>query len=491
MRLTFLLAALLATPIAALSAAQAAEGDPRKEAAERFDRGIRLFRQGDQAAALAEFKRAYQLSPEPLVLFNIGLVYGELRRPVEAVEALEKVLADPRGLKPESRARAEAALKEQGALIARLQIQTNVPAVIHIDDVEVARTPLAAPLKVASGSRSIAALASGYLPARRRIDIAGGEQQSLVLELIPGESTSAHVRVTTRPEGVTVVVDGKPVGATPLATSLAVAPGKHTIGLSRPGYHPTTRELTLGEGASGELDVELAEDGGALASLGGYLALAGDVEGIEVTVDGRARGAPTGPLLLPPGGHRVAVTRPGSKPFTGPVAIETGRTSTLQVQLAPSEEAVAAQIEQARSRRRWGWVALAAGTVIGAAGGGLLIYNAGEKDDASKALETAQASFVRGAGGECDTARGLEDTPACRTKLQSAQDRVSKSESMDTVAYVGLGVGAAAAITGAVLLFTSSLPETTRPTANAPAWRARPLAAVNARALALGLRIDF
>src|SRR5450755_2596179 len=55
----------------------AAAGAPspavKAEARERFDTGLHLFEKGENAGALAEFKRAYQLIPTPVVLYNMGL----------------------------------------------------------------------------------------------------------------------------------------------------------------------------------------------------------------------------------------------------------------------------------------------------------------------------------------------------------------------------------------------------------------------------------
>ena len=71
-----------------LAVAQAAvAGDVRKEAADRFDHGLRLFNEGDNPGALLEFKRAFELSGERSILMNVGLVYAEMGRPVDAVAA--------------------------------------------------------------------------------------------------------------------------------------------------------------------------------------------------------------------------------------------------------------------------------------------------------------------------------------------------------------------------------------------------------------------
>src|SRR5260370_8717793 len=74
-------------PAAAAPSTAAPSGAVKAEARERFDRGVRLFEKGENAGALAEFKRAYELIPNPLVLFNMGLVYPAINRPIAATAA--------------------------------------------------------------------------------------------------------------------------------------------------------------------------------------------------------------------------------------------------------------------------------------------------------------------------------------------------------------------------------------------------------------------
>src|SRR5436190_21403021 len=74
-------------------AADAPADSKKAEAAQRFDRGLQLFDDGDTAGALAEFRRTYELFPNPVVLYNIGLVYAAMGRPVNAVESLEPAIA--------------------------------------------------------------------------------------------------------------------------------------------------------------------------------------------------------------------------------------------------------------------------------------------------------------------------------------------------------------------------------------------------------------
>src|SRR4051812_27015782 len=102
------------------AAAGAAPADAAKaEARERFDRGLGLFEKGENAAALAEFKRAYELIPNPVVLYNMGLVYAAMNRPVEAADALERYLAHAgEKVPPQQRQHATKVRDEQATRVA-------------------------------------------------------------------------------------------------------------------------------------------------------------------------------------------------------------------------------------------------------------------------------------------------------------------------------------------------------------------------------------
>src|SRR5258706_16098862 len=92
----------------------------RSEARERFDRAIRLVNAGDLSGGLAEFQRAYKLVLSPVVLYNLGLVYAALRRPVEAVKTIEQTLTHAAALNPEDVERARTVLNEQREQVGRI-----------------------------------------------------------------------------------------------------------------------------------------------------------------------------------------------------------------------------------------------------------------------------------------------------------------------------------------------------------------------------------
>src|SRR5581483_4826515 len=63
------------------------------EARDRFQRGVDLSDEGNFAAAMAEFQRAYQLTHNPLVLFNISATHEAAGHYVEALDAMQSYAA--------------------------------------------------------------------------------------------------------------------------------------------------------------------------------------------------------------------------------------------------------------------------------------------------------------------------------------------------------------------------------------------------------------
>jgi hypothetical protein len=454
----FLIAFALVLGDASVSMAQTSPEAARTEARERFDRGLRLFNDGDNAGALAEFRRAYELVPNPVVLFNVGLTYAAMNRPVEAVDAFDKLLANPGALAADRLAKAKASREEQAARIAELDVTVNVEgAVIEIDNVEAGRTPLKAPLRVASGSHVVGAVAGGYTPARKEVTIAGRTKEKVAFELVAMQGRLAHLALKTKLPGADVMVDGQSVGKTPLAASLSLAPGVHTVELRRSGYVTAKQDVTLGDGANGEIALDPEEDAALLASEGGMLALEVSEPQSVLSVDGKVRGPYAGPVRLPKGPHRIHLERGGFFPFERDVDIPSGRALTIKVDLEPTPETRASYVSSARSRRTWGLITLGGGVAVTGASVGFHFWNKGKENDAKKKFNAYAASFDP--GKECDQA-GVVQLPGdtCNVRLDLAEDDLKKIRGRYVIGYVGMGVGVAAIALGTVLIVTGDDP---------------------------------
>jgi hypothetical protein len=440
----------------------------RAEARGRFDRGMALLKEHDDAGALAEFKLTYELAPAQQTLLMIGVLSANLNRPVEAVKTLDSVLADPGTLTAQQLAIARQRRDEQTLKVGHLHVVTSAPATIQIDGVDVATTPIDHPIAVAAGTRLVAALGSGYLPTRKEIAIAGGVTSELAFDLVPSELRAAHLLVRTSLVDADVVVDGERVARTPLPGTITIQPGNRLIELRRPGYSVASSKVTLGDGATAEVALAPTELTGTDVTRGTMVLEASEPE-VEVVIDGGPRGVYRTPLALPAGRHLVRVLRGGFVANERVVEIPENAEARLHVTLTPTPETRDAYVAHARAVRRWGWIGTAGGVVLGAAGGIASAILAPEWTQARRDRDALVATYS--AGEMCDPA-GV-NTRTCDKNLQAANDLASSRALKLDIGVAVAGVGAAAVLTGVYLLLTGDDPS--RYDAPASEDSARPL----------------
>jgi len=453
-----------AEPVAAAAQAKAPDAATKADARQRFDQGVHLFERGENAAALAEFKRAYDLIPNLLVLYNIGLVYAAMDRPVDAVDALDKVLdgttgagvaASPTGLTASQAAKARQVRADQAARIAEVMVVTDKPAVLEVDGVEAGRTPLERPLRLASGAHVLSALAPGCLPARRELTLAGRTNQTLTLALLPTESSNAHLTLTVPVPGAEVLVNGQRVGTTPLPASVAVAPGAATIEVRRAGYRVATRTIQVDEGSNGSLRFDLEEDPTTAAALKGRLIVTPSEPGAVVSVDGLLRPEALQGLDLPGGPHELRVERAGYLPFERQVEVGAGTSTSLVAALVATAETRAASDEGAHVRHVWGASSIAAGLAIA---GGSAIYAIATRNDLSSAQATlnAQLAQEKDANPTVTCSKANPDYAAlnCPAIESYDQNAVDSAKLKRDLAYGGIGLGVVVAGVGTYLFAT-------------------------------------
>jgi hypothetical protein len=106
--------------------------------------------------ALTKFEQAYALYPSPKLLFGKGQALRGLKRHVEAVAAFEQFLSEANDVSADFQEDARKQIAELTALVARLQIHSNRDgATVRVDGKAAGTTPLAKPILVEPGRRTI------------------------------------------------------------------------------------------------------------------------------------------------------------------------------------------------------------------------------------------------------------------------------------------------------------------------------------------------
>jgi tetratricopeptide (TPR) repeat protein len=233
---SWLLGGAALVPLPLMAAPGADVGPAAVEAGERYQQGIKLYEDGDYAASLAEFRRAYSLAPAYQVLFNLARVHRQMQNYIEAQRHFERYLRE--GGRRVPRARAEEVRRELDELrkrVARLDIRCGEPDVeIFLDDESVGKTPLTEPVLVNAGRRRLTAVKPLYETFRTTLEVVGAETRVVVIALVE--------------QAPAAPVAGPPAVVAPVAPAARAAPPT-VAAPTRPWGTP----IWLGFGAAGLL----------------------------------------------------------------------------------------------------------------------------------------------------------------------------------------------------------------------------------------------
>jgi hypothetical protein len=160
--------------------------DIRKQASAHFTMGVELVSEGNFGAALLEFRRAYEISPDWRMLYNIAQVLQEMQDYPGAVDHFERYLQEGGDRITDSRR--EAVLAEIARLkprVAFLQVSVEQPgAEVLIDDRTRGQSPLPERVAISMGRRKVTVRKQGFQDAERYVELGGGEQATLSFDLV-------------------------------------------------------------------------------------------------------------------------------------------------------------------------------------------------------------------------------------------------------------------------------------------------------------------
>jgi hypothetical protein len=188
--------------------------DGRVQAKALVVEGARLLRRGEAQTALQRFQSAYDLYPSPKIHFDFGLAYKTLGRPVEAVQAFQKFLADASDADREERMQAWRMLDELMRRVVSLELTCSESgAEIFLDGHPRGRTPRSEPLVLEPGVHELVVKAPGtdFLPYSQSLTAEAGKKVLVSIHLVhaPGrvpalpEPVPTAEPVALRPEVIT------------------------------------------------------------------------------------------------------------------------------------------------------------------------------------------------------------------------------------------------------------------------------------------------
>jgi hypothetical protein len=298
------------------------------EARRHFELGISHFDREEWHAALVEFLSSRELAPTRGNTKNAAICLRKVGRFDEALDMFEAFLRDFPDLSAADRELARREIAELQASVGTIEIRDAPPgARVSIDGVDRGTTPLAGPVRLPAGTRTVRVVKDGMPPFETRVDLAGRRAELVRVKII-ALTQAGRLRVTEKSgRSVDVVIDGARVGTAPWDGALA--PGVHSVSLRGEGDFgapPTRVAIEVGK----EILLELEA-----VSLNSELEVIAEPESAEIFVDGAptARGSWKGRLRA--GNHRIEVTLGGHEPFALSFSLGAGERRRVTAELEP------------------------------------------------------------------------------------------------------------------------------------------------------------
>ncbi|MEM7610460.1 MAG: PEGA domain-containing protein [Pseudomonadota bacterium] len=224
------------------------------------------------------------------------------------------------------------------AASGNVQVATQPPGarVIALSDNQLLAATTPAAIQLPTGQHRLLYQLDGYKPVERRYEVfANATDTAAVVELEPAD---ASLRVTSRPAGASVTLNGRFSGRTPLTLALEPA-RRHDVRLSSPGYASVTREVTLASAQQRDLSINLA------ARLG-QLTIRTVPADAEILINGRVAGSGTLEIELPSEPQRIAVRKEGYESWERTVTPRPGFSQTVDARLLTEADAALAKIDR-------------------------------------------------------------------------------------------------------------------------------------------------
>lgn len=323
-----------------------------KEALHDWDAARELYEAKDFEGASVEYLRAYAISKNPRVLFNVAICQKNLARYARAVAYLRRMLNEGGATLSEvEQTRAREAIETIQVFVTGLALKVSEPnATVVIDGRELeGRTPFVDPIPVEVGTHTVVVRKAGFKDATLSIDTAANvvaEPPAVALEPLVRRGVVA-VTVAGAPLA-RVSVDGVERGFAPYTGEFPI--GRHTIDARATGYVGAAASIELAQDQRLSVDLDLRAERHE-----GRVRIEAVPAGAALFLDGKAIGADAWEGVLASGGHQVVARREGFEPQSSELTVADDQVRTVRLELQPR-----------RGRNDWIWWSVGSIAVLGA-----------------------------------------------------------------------------------------------------------------------------
>ncbi len=370
---------VLAAPPAAPAAVDVRTQLP-EAARKAWDAAKQLAGASDFRGALVEFQRAYDLSHNPRVLFNVGVTEKLLTHYARAVDAWDKEQSEGAGqLTPAELQELKNAISIVQQFVTTIDVTASeTDATLTIDDYPVGKTPFSGPVRIDVGKHVLKLSKEGFIDSVEPVDVAAGARTPVAFKLEPVNKTAlVSVTVGGAPTA-SIFVDGRDMGPAPFKGELSA--DRHTIEARSPGF------VTVGQ----TVDVLYKQPVSLVLTLSqerheGRLKVTAP-EGSAISVDERAVGTTTWDgVVSTTGGHQLVVTKPGFQTYSTEVFVADDQVREVNVPL--------------NSEVKTSWVAWGVGTLLVVTGGIVAGYFVFKPTEPSPTLGTLSPPLTMASHG--------------------------------------------------------------------------------------------
>lgn len=214
------------SPILPTRTAFAQAGNDLERAKEQFFIGQKAYNDGDFMDAVHAFKKAYEFSGRPELLYNIGKSYWEAKELKQAETYFQQYI----NAKPDADNVSEVVeaiisiQQEMAAQMAEVRVSTSVAGVdIYVDEESEARCQTPCNVMLLPGAHSLSARLSGAKPITQKLTVSAEQKTSMHFDL-PGQ-----LQVRTDQRSGSLSVAGQRATALPMSAPISLPAGAHTI----------------------------------------------------------------------------------------------------------------------------------------------------------------------------------------------------------------------------------------------------------------------